>query len=179
MNFYKLLSSFVGHFWPPGSGSGIRIHRPDWIRIQSGSGSTTLVPSYSIVRTLGAQLADFTGPWVYCRYPKKIIERDGIHKSTISLRFLILEFCAFIFVFIQNKLECTSLINCFMISETSMGIDSFFLDPIMGGGDQLVEVSVNSMQQETILCVSLTWETCWFTVPPVVALINYMRSGIF
>ncbi len=44
MNFYKLLSTFVGHFCPPGSGSGfrirIRIHRPDWIRIQSGS--TTL-----------------------------------------------------------------------------------------------------------------------------------------
>ncbi len=32
---------FVGHFCPPGSGSGfrIRIHWPDWIRIQSGSGS--------------------------------------------------------------------------------------------------------------------------------------------
>ncbi len=49
MNFYKLLSTFVGHFCPPGSGSGfrIRIHRPDWIRIQSGSGygsgSTTLL----------------------------------------------------------------------------------------------------------------------------------------
>ncbi len=45
MNFYKILSTFVGHFCPPGSGSGygfrllIRIHRPDWIRIQYGSGS--------------------------------------------------------------------------------------------------------------------------------------------
>ncbi len=35
----------MGHFCPPGSGSGsgfpirIRIHRPDWIRIQYGSGS--------------------------------------------------------------------------------------------------------------------------------------------
>ncbi len=30
-------STFVGHFWHPGSGSGIRIriHWPDWIRIQS------------------------------------------------------------------------------------------------------------------------------------------------
>ncbi len=40
MNFYKFLSTFVGHFCPPGSGSGfririrIRIHRPDWIRIR-------------------------------------------------------------------------------------------------------------------------------------------------
>ncbi len=46
MNFYKLLSTFVGNFCPPGSGSGfrirIRIHRPNWIWIQSGSGSTTL-----------------------------------------------------------------------------------------------------------------------------------------
>ncbi len=34
-------STFVGHFCPPGSGSGfrIRIHWPDWIRIQSGSRS--------------------------------------------------------------------------------------------------------------------------------------------
>ncbi len=41
---YKFLSTFVGHFCPPGSGSRfrirIRIHRPYWIRIQSGS--TTL-----------------------------------------------------------------------------------------------------------------------------------------
>ncbi len=35
MNFYKLLSTFVGHFCPPGS--GFRIHRPDWIRIEYGS----------------------------------------------------------------------------------------------------------------------------------------------
>ncbi len=38
-----IFSTFVGHFCPPGSGSGfrirIRIHWPDWIRIQSGSGS--------------------------------------------------------------------------------------------------------------------------------------------
>ncbi len=45
MNFYQFFSTFVGHFCPPGSGSGfrirfrIRIHRPDWIRIQYGSGS--------------------------------------------------------------------------------------------------------------------------------------------
>ncbi len=49
MNFYQLFSTFVGHFCPPGSGSGswfrirIRIHWPHWIRIQSGSGSETLV----------------------------------------------------------------------------------------------------------------------------------------
>ncbi len=47
MNFYKFFSTFVGHFCPPGSGSRfrirIRIHRPDWIRIQSGSGSATLI----------------------------------------------------------------------------------------------------------------------------------------
>ncbi len=46
MNFYKFFSTFVGHFCHLGSGSGfrirIRIHRPDWIRIQSGSGSATL-----------------------------------------------------------------------------------------------------------------------------------------
>ncbi len=45
--FLKKISTFVGHFCPPGSGSGsrirIRIHWPDWIRIQSGSGSETLV----------------------------------------------------------------------------------------------------------------------------------------
>ncbi len=48
-NFYKFLSTFVGHFCPPGSGSGfrIRIHKPDWIRIQSGS--TTLVPVNPLV----------------------------------------------------------------------------------------------------------------------------------
>ncbi len=47
MNFYKFFSTFVGHFCPPGSGSRfrirIRINRPDWIRIQSGSGSETLI----------------------------------------------------------------------------------------------------------------------------------------
>ncbi len=46
MNFYTFISTSVGHFWPPGSGSGsrirIRIHWPDWIRIQFGSGSETL-----------------------------------------------------------------------------------------------------------------------------------------
>ncbi len=43
-NFFNFFSSFVGHFCPPGSGSGflIRIHWPDWIRIQLGSGSATL-----------------------------------------------------------------------------------------------------------------------------------------
>jgi hypothetical protein len=42
--YTKNFSTFVGHFCPPGSGSGfrIRIHWPDWIRIQSGSGSATL-----------------------------------------------------------------------------------------------------------------------------------------
>ena len=37
--FTIFFSTFVGHFCPPGSGSGfrIRIHWPDWIRIQSGS----------------------------------------------------------------------------------------------------------------------------------------------
>ncbi len=37
-NFYQFFSTFVGHLCPPGSGSGfwIRIHWPDWIRIQSG-----------------------------------------------------------------------------------------------------------------------------------------------
>ncbi len=45
MNFYKFFSTFVGLFCPPGSGPGlrIRIHWPDWIRIQSGSGSATLL----------------------------------------------------------------------------------------------------------------------------------------
>ncbi len=41
-----IFSTFVGQFCPPGSWSGfrirIRIHWPDWIRIQSGSGSETL-----------------------------------------------------------------------------------------------------------------------------------------
>ncbi len=43
-----IFSTFVGHFCPPGSGSGsvfklrIRIQWSDWIRIQSGSGSETL-----------------------------------------------------------------------------------------------------------------------------------------
>ncbi len=40
---FLIFSTFVGHFCPPGSGSGfrirIRIHWPDWIRIQYGSGS--------------------------------------------------------------------------------------------------------------------------------------------
>ncbi len=47
MNFYKFFSTLVGHFCLPGSGSGlrirIRIHWPDWIRIQYGSGSAILV----------------------------------------------------------------------------------------------------------------------------------------
>ncbi len=45
---FKKISTFLGHFCPPGSGSGsripdpdpgfrIRIHWPNWIRIQSGS----------------------------------------------------------------------------------------------------------------------------------------------
>ncbi len=40
----KFFTTFVGHFCPPGSGSRfrIRIHWPDWIRIQSGSRSATL-----------------------------------------------------------------------------------------------------------------------------------------
>ncbi len=43
-----IFSTFVGHFCPPGSGSGsvfklrIRIQWSDWIRIQYGSGSETL-----------------------------------------------------------------------------------------------------------------------------------------
>ncbi len=45
MNYFFF--TFVGHFCPPGFGSGfrirIRIHWPDWIRIQSGSGSATLI----------------------------------------------------------------------------------------------------------------------------------------
>ncbi len=32
---------------------------------------------------------------------------------------------------------------------------------------------------ETFHCSSQTWETCRFTVPPAVALLNYIRSGIF
>ncbi len=53
MNF----STFVGHFCPPGSGSGfririrIRIHVPNWIRIQSGSGSETLWGIFKHKRT--------------------------------------------------------------------------------------------------------------------------------
>ena len=51
-----IFSTFVGHFCPPGSGSGpvfklrIRIQWSDWIRIQygSGSGSTTLVLGSSL-----------------------------------------------------------------------------------------------------------------------------------
>ncbi len=43
---FLIFSTFMGHFCPPGSGSGfrilIRIHWPDWIWIQSGSGSATL-----------------------------------------------------------------------------------------------------------------------------------------
>ncbi len=35
----KKFPTFGGHFCPPGSGSGF----PDWIRIQSGSGSATLL----------------------------------------------------------------------------------------------------------------------------------------
>jgi hypothetical protein len=60
--FTNFFSTFVGNFCPPGSGSGfrirIRIHRPDWIRIQSGSGSTTLsgtsIFSYCGSRGLGS-----------------------------------------------------------------------------------------------------------------------------
>jgi hypothetical protein len=99
------------------------------------------VPSYSILRTLGAQRRSLGK-----LYPKKIIERDGIHKSTISFRFLILEFCTFIFVFLQNKLECTSLVDCFMISETGMGIDSFFL---RGNSTTYTDVEVSGHNLES------------------------------
>ncbi len=49
MKFLNFFSTFVGHFCPPGSESGsgfrirIRIYWPDWIRVQLGSGSATLV----------------------------------------------------------------------------------------------------------------------------------------
>ncbi len=33
--------------------------------------------------------------------------------------------------------------------------------------------------EETFLCLSLNWEACRFTVPPAVALLNYISSGIF
>ncbi len=32
--------------------------------------------------------------------------------------------------------------------------------------------------EETFLCLSLTWKTCRFTVPPTVALLNYISCGI-
>ncbi len=46
MKFHNF-STFVVHFCPPGSGlrKRIRIHWPDWIRIQFGSGSATLQKS--------------------------------------------------------------------------------------------------------------------------------------
>ncbi len=46
---FEFFSNFLGLFCPTGSGSGFRIriqfriHWPDWIQIQFGSGSTTLV----------------------------------------------------------------------------------------------------------------------------------------
>ncbi len=51
---FLIFSTFVGHFCPPGFGSGfrirnrIRIHWPDWIRIHYGSWSETLVQCYVI-----------------------------------------------------------------------------------------------------------------------------------
>ncbi len=48
----QIFFTFVGHFCPPGSGSGfrirIRIHWPDWIRIRSGS--ETLLSGLYLVR---------------------------------------------------------------------------------------------------------------------------------
>ena len=41
MNFYQFFSTFVGHFCPPGSGSGFRI------RIRSGSETLEVRQSYS------------------------------------------------------------------------------------------------------------------------------------
>jgi hypothetical protein len=57
--------------------------------------------------------------------------RDGIPKSTISLRFLgiVLRFLrldvsTFVFAFLQNVLEVSPLIDCFVwISETIQGAD--------------------------------------------------------
>ncbi len=48
----------------PDSGSGfqIRIHRPDWIRIQSGSGSTTLMDT--VLRSLRVRVRS---GWIYCK----------------------------------------------------------------------------------------------------------------
>jgi hypothetical protein len=44
--------TFVGHCCPPGSGFGfrirIRIYRPDWIRIQLGSGSATMLHTVTL-----------------------------------------------------------------------------------------------------------------------------------
>ncbi len=58
MNFYKFFSTFVGHFCPPGSGSGfrirIRIHRLDWIRIRIRN------PGYDLLLLQAVPLLMFT-----------------------------------------------------------------------------------------------------------------------
>ncbi len=57
---FLIFSAFVCHFWPPGSGSGfrirIRIHWPDWILIQFGSGSASLVLYRTGPRAVAAAL---------------------------------------------------------------------------------------------------------------------------
>jgi hypothetical protein len=38
-------------------------------------------------------------------------------------------------------------------------------------------VRLKGKDVKRLFCLSLTWETCRFTVPPAVALINYISSG--
>ncbi len=76
--------SFAGHFCPPGTGSGfrirIRIHWPDWIRIQSGSGSLLQISadrlgfeSTALNKRLGLE------PWLPCH-----VEHCGHNGSTAA-----------------------------------------------------------------------------------------------
>ncbi len=47
------------------------------------------------------------------------------------------------------------------------------------GGEIWKRQIVEGGCEETFYCLGQTWETCRFTVPPAVALLNYISSGIF
>ncbi len=75
--FFELIYIFVGHCCPPGSGSGfricIRIHWPEWIRIQSGSGSETLAES-------GVYPKKGNFDMISCFKPKNLVYLDAMKR---------------------------------------------------------------------------------------------------
>ncbi len=94
---FKFFSTFVGHFCSPGSGSGfrirIRIHWPDWIRIQSGSGSETL--SIFQIKCMPESKLAFSAASVFIQY------------SMLNILFV---FCSVLFQFLTKSRNLCSTV---------------------------------------------------------------------